>query len=227
MRDALSLEEALVKLSSRLDIPPPGDALDWVQGCRERLRASSSGASALDMAGDATLGELTYWLVRAIRPAAVIETGVAIGVTSAFALAALHDNRVGELWSIDMPTAELTSAGLIGAAVPEELRSRWRYQWGLSRRLLPATLMRFAGAGPCVFVHDSDHRFENMRWEFETARRMLDPGGWIIADDVHFNTAFVEFAAVEEEPPLLVAQADKPGITGVTRFSSRTQPARG
>ncbi len=45
-----------------------------------------------------------YAIVRAMRPTSVIETGVLHGLTSAFILRALEQNRAGRLTSIDLPS---------------------------------------------------------------------------------------------------------------------------
>lgn len=170
------------------------------------------------MAGDTSLGELAYALVRAIRPAVVIETGVATGVTSAHVLAALADNDHGVLESIDLPPGDLVGTGLVGDAVPDELRSRWRYHWSTARRRLPALLEAHRGRGPRLFIHDSDHSYENMRWELETAWRALEPGDWVMADDVDLHDAFNDFAAAAAgSAPWVVAQEAKPGSTGMLR----------
>src|SRR5207302_4750615 len=109
-----------------------------------------------------------YGLVRALRPAVVVETGVAAGATSAYVLAALEDNGVGHLHSVDLPQTRLVAAKMVVAAVPTALRSRWSYHWGASRRLLPPLLARLRG-GVDLFVHDSDHSYTAMRWELEQA----------------------------------------------------------
>jgi hypothetical protein len=46
---------------------------------------------------------ILYSIVRAYKPEIVVETGVAHGVTSAFLLCAMHENRKGHLYSIDLP----------------------------------------------------------------------------------------------------------------------------
>jgi hypothetical protein len=75
------------------------------------------------------------------KPRRVIETGVARGVTSRFILEALERKGSGSLVSIDLPPqlkGELHDQ--IGAAVPPEVRGRWTYVRGSSRRRLPRGL---------------------------------------------------------------------------------------
>jgi hypothetical protein len=168
---------------------------------------------AQQLAGDETLGELIYALVRATRPDAVIETGVATGVTSAFALAALEDNRHGELHSVDLPPLALATRGLVGCWIPPSLRHRWRPRWGDARRLVPVVLEQTAGRR--VFVHDSDHGYQAMRAELECAWQAFTPGDWIVADDVELHNAFADVAAAHDAVPYVIRQKDKRSCAGV------------
>jgi hypothetical protein len=170
---------------------------------------------AQELAGDQSLGELIYALVRATRPDAVIETGVATGVTSAFALAALEDNGHGELHSVDLPPGALVARGLVGSGIPPALRHRWRPRWGDARRLVPRVLEQTGGRR--VFVHDSDHGYQAMRGELECAWRAFGPGDWIVADDVDLHDAFLDAAIEHGAVPYVVAQKDKPSCTGLMR----------
>jgi hypothetical protein len=168
---------------------------------------------ARELAGDPSLGELIYALVRATRPDAVIETGVATGVTSAFALAALEDNGHGELHSVDLPPGALVARGLVGSGIPPTLRHRWRPRWGDARRLLPRVLEQTGGRR--VFVHDSDHGYQAMRGELECAWRAFGSGDWIVADDVDLHDAFLDVAIAHDAVPYVIAQKDKPSCTGL------------
>lgn len=166
--------------------------------------------------GDAVLGTLVYYACRALRPAVVVETGVAYGVTSACILTALARNERGGLWSVDLPPLGKAADAYVGALVPAELRSRWRLHRGASRRLLPGIL---AAAGQVdLFVHDSLHTRANMLWEFETVWPALTPGGLLIADDAGDNSAFSEFAArVQPAFSLVIREEGKDSQLGVLR----------
>ena len=166
------------------------------------------------MAGDRSLGELVYALVRKLRPAVVVETGVAQGVTSAYILAGLQDNGLGDLHSIDMPMRDMINQQLVGAAVPQELRGRWSYHWGPAKRLLPPILAE-AGSGLSLFVHDSDHSYANMRWELETAWRSLAPGGWMVADDAEGHPAVRDVGRTVGVEPVYVSQVTKRAWTAL------------
>ena len=209
---SISPEQARDLLVERYGEWDPGPAYAELEA-RTLDDAARHGGGAV-MAGDSALGLLAYWVVRAVRPRTVVETGVATGVTSAHLLAALRDNGSGTLESIDLPPTDMLADGTVGAAIPEAWKADWRYRWGSARRLLPGVLER-AEPGPLVFVHDSDHSYEHMAWEITTAWERLRPGDALISDDVHFHDAFVATAAALGARPQLVTQAEKRGTTGL------------
>jgi predicted O-methyltransferase YrrM len=152
-----------------------------------------------------------YRLLRELRPAVAVETGVCNGVSTAFLLLALEDNGEGVLHSIDLPevAGEEYEAGTFwdgkggavippgkepGWMVPPGLRERWRLVLGRSQDELPPLLERVGEID--FFMHDSEHSYECMSFEFRTAWEALREGGVLIADDVNVNSAWDEF--VEE-----------------------------
>lgn len=78
-------------------------------------------------------GEILYVIIRLLRPAYVVETGVAAGISSTFILQGLNENVKGELYSIDLPIVRLGENGLKywwprklgpGWMIPDFLRER-------------------------------------------------------------------------------------------------------
>jgi hypothetical protein len=45
-----------------------------------------------------------------------------------------------------------------------------------------------------MFIHDSSHTYENMKFEFETSYPYIRSGGLLLSDDTSFNAAFSECA---------------------------------
>jgi hypothetical protein len=212
--DVLPVAAGLGRLAQLLGPAVPGAAHDRL-GDVAREGAARAAPGRESMAGDSALGEIAYAVVRAVRPGAVVETGVATGVTTAFILAALADNGAGELHSIDLPPIAWVPEGRVAAAVPVELKDRWHYHWGSSRRLLGGVLEGTRDAGPRVFLHDSDHSYENMRWETESAWAELAPGDVLLCDDAHFHAGFADAAAALGASPLWIEQPEQGGVTGV------------
>jgi Methyltransferase domain len=160
-----------------------------------------------------------YKLLRDLRPEVAVETGVCNGVSTAFLLLALEDNGTGTLHSIDLPeiAGEEYEEGTFwdgkggavippgkepGWMVPPALRERWELVLGRSQDELPPLLER---VGPIdFFMHDSEHSYECMSFEFHAAWEALRDGGMLVADDVNVNTAWAEFVReVGREPEAL------------------------
>ena len=74
---------------------------------------------------DRAFAEAIWCIVAHVRPASVVETGVAHGLTSRVILEGLDRYGSGHLWSIDLPAVDSALHPEIGVAVPEGLRSRW------------------------------------------------------------------------------------------------------
>jgi predicted O-methyltransferase YrrM len=160
-----------------------------------------------------------YRLLRDLRPQVAVETGVCNGVSTAFLLLALEDNGEGELHSIDLPEvagedyeqgtfwdgkggAVIPPGKEPGWMVPTELRDRWHLMLGRSQDELPPLLERLGSID--FFMHDSEHSYECMSFEFRAAWDALREGGVLVADDVNVNSAWVEFVGeVEREPEAL------------------------
>jgi hypothetical protein len=142
--------------------------------------------------GEPGMTRAAWCLTLHTKPRAVVETGVARGITSRFILEALDRNGDGHLWSIDLPPAVDTSLHeQIGAAVPERCRARWSYVRGSSRRRLAPLLAELGEID--LFVHDSRHTERNLRFELDHAWAALRRGGVILADDIDVNHGFHSF----------------------------------
>jgi Methyltransferase domain len=154
---------------------------------------------------DSGFARAVWCLAIHTSPAKVVETGVARGVTSRVILEALDRTGTGHLWSIDLPAMDPSLHHEIGAAVPQDLRTRWTYISGTSRRCLPRLLR---DVGPIdLFVHDSSHTERNVRFELDQAWRGISRGA-IVADDVDQSRAFSYFTASVPGHASLVADAD-------------------
>jgi predicted O-methyltransferase YrrM len=136
-----------------------------------------------------TLGVVLYAVCRQVRAVAVVETGVASGVSSSYILQSLEDNRLGALYSIDLPLWE----GASGSIIPDYLRYRWHLIVGRSSdTLLP--LLEQVGAID-VFLHDSEHSYGNMLWEYQTAWAHLKGGGVLLSHNIDSSDAFSDFCS--------------------------------
>jgi predicted O-methyltransferase YrrM len=156
---------------------------------------------------DSGLARVAWCLVRHLRPSAVVETGVARGLTTSVVLEGLERNGEGRLWSIDLPPlnrAEL--AGETGYAVDQHLRRRWTLLKGSSRRLLPGLVGGLDRVD--MFVHDSLHTTRNVGFELSVVWPALAPGGVALLDDVERNRAFANFTRDHPDVAALLFEAD-------------------
>ena len=128
-----------------------------------------------------------YGLARWLRPAVIVESGGFIGMSSAFILKALADEKLAtaKLYSI-----EWNGDCEQGALIPDELRSqfvplRGKVEDFLKRDELPLSID--------MFLHDSSHSYRHMLWEFRQFWPQLRDGGLLVSHDVQMNAAFPEF----------------------------------
>ena len=182
--------------------------------------------------GDAGFVRAIWCLIRHLRPASVVETGVAHGMTSRFILEALETIGAGKLWSIDLPPLNPITRQEVGVAVRQTgvPVDRWTYIAGTSRRRLPALLSRLGRID--LFIHDSLHSNRNVMFELECAWRYLSAGGVIVVDDIDANDAFDTFTKAHPEHPSFVCTAEplspdmrrfnQKGLFGIIRKQSPT-----
>ncbi|OGO23621.1 MAG: hypothetical protein A2144_01295 [Chloroflexi bacterium RBG_16_50_9] len=135
-----------------------------------------------------TPASVIYALCRRQMPGIVIETGVASGISSSYFLAALEKNQKGALYSIDMPGWQDVRSGWL---IPDYLRPRWHFVLGRSSETLEPLLEQVGEID--IFLHDSDHSYRNMTWEFQTAWAHLKSGGLLLSHNIDTNSAFEDF----------------------------------
>jgi len=173
--------------------------------------------------GDRAQAEAIWCLVAHLRPATVVETGVAHGLTSRVILEGLYRNGNGHLWSVDLPAADPALHHEIGIAVPEDLRSRWTYVKGTSRQRLPALVRKLQQVD--LFIHDSLHTTRNTCFELGTVWPALPRGGIAVVDDIHRNLGFSRF--IEQAAPeawVAARHITGDGLWGVATKARQQQP---
>jgi len=134
-----------------------------------------------------------YAITRLIRPSRVVEVGVSSGVSSAYLLQGLHDNRRGMLYSVDRPSHPRPGAkqtnqaswslppGLdSGWAIPPALKDRWDLRLGDKAVRIPELVEELAGID--LFVYDVPHDDRDAFREFGELDRRFTPGSVAIAD---------------------------------------------
>jgi hypothetical protein len=194
MREIEDDEELISQLRSRL--------AQWTYYRPRAIDFMMSGQSGSVFFNEVTL----YAIVRACRPEIMIETGGTPGKSTAFILRAMARNKVGHLYTIDLPPTPVNETKLAqrghyhearpsGSSsnwiVPDSLRQRHTLLLGKSSEHLPSLLEKVGAVD--IFLHDSDHSYKNMAWEFETAMPRIKPDGLLLSDDVLANTSFFDY----------------------------------
>jgi Methyltransferase domain len=187
---------------------------------REHAAAVGGSGHSLGAIGYAEGGYL-YAIYRHLRPAVAVETGVANGFSTAFALLALDRNGEGRLHSVDLPRevgrdyeagvfyegegrAGIPSGSEPGWLIPPELKERWTLVLGRTQDELPPLLDRLGSIDS--FMHDSEHSFECMWFEFNEAWPHLRDGGLLLSDDVNSTEAFPRFAGEQGRKTVRLAR---------------------
>jgi predicted O-methyltransferase YrrM len=214
--EALARAEREIAASGLVEHLEEQAALFWrtVEGETRGHRYNTGRATGRDGYGE---GLRLYAVLRKLRPAVAVETGVCNGVSTAFLLLALDANGAGELDSLDLPEiagedyepgtfwdgkggAVIPAGREPGWMIPERLRERWHLTIGRSQDELPRLLESQSTID--FFLHDSEHSEACMRFEFDAAWAALRDGGVLAADDVNVNAAFAGFAAERGREPI-------------------------
>jgi len=149
---------------------------------RRAVHGSDGLMAALDCA---TLYALTRWH----RPNVVVESGGFVGLSAAFMLKALADEKVSEAEVYSIESDENCEHWTL---VPDNLRPqlvplRARVEEVIESDKLPSKID--------MFLHDSGHSYPHMLWEFRAFWPRLREGGLLVSHDVHMNAAFAKFVA--------------------------------
>lgn len=210
------------ELLAALDTPA-SRAFDSAAGttARERLDVQL----ALDGAGRAR-ALMLYVTARLLKPEIVVETGCFTGWDSAVILQALDRNGAGHLYTIDLPARDgqfsqhgrnsaLPADLRPGFLAPDAFKARWTLTEGNVRDELMPLLARVGDVG--LFLHDSDHTYTHMMWEYGAVLPHMRDGGVIVSDDIAWNTAFWDFAAAIGRPSVIHLGNANVGAISVNR----------
>jgi len=152
-------------------------------------------------------GFFLYALCKILKPEAIVETGVAYGLSSAYILQALKENDKGTLYSIDSIFRPWESERMIGAAIPSELRSRWKFTNGIATEKLDELLKSLKQID--IFIHDSLHTYQNMISEFNIVWPYIKKQGFLVSDDIGNNNAFYDFCTKNNLEALILSQKNE------------------
>jgi predicted O-methyltransferase YrrM len=196
-----------------------------LQGFRRELKESELPDLLLQRGAGAAFtrelpqGALLYLIVRAARPRRVVETGVRPGYSTAWILAALDANRLGELTSLGPGPTNGRVSGVrdvgVGQFVAPSLRSRWTLALGNSEDRLREILASSSGVD--LFFYDNGPDASRARFELRAAWEALTPQGILLAHHVDANSAWADFCRMQGVPRQLLDPGPPP--LGALRLS--------
>ncbi len=131
-----------------------------------------------------------YTIIRARRPDIVIETGMGPGVSTTAILWAMK--RKGRLISIDPGIPYGRGDREIGFIIPSDLKSNLDYVKGVSSIKLEGVLNSMQRLD--VFFHDSDHSYENVKFELNSVWPKIRNNPLILVDNYDWSEATKDFA---------------------------------
>lgn len=123
------------------------------------------------------------------NPNIIMETGVCAGSSTVTILECLKQLNNGILYSIDDLSLIKKFTGVY---VTEDLLKYWKFIQSKSKDYLSLLDKNFVVD---IFLHDSEHTYDNMKleylWGFEHVKR----NGWIISHDIDNNSAWEDFCS--------------------------------
>ncbi len=123
-------------------------------------------------------GQILYALVRALRPASVLELGTWHGASATHILQAIHDNKYGGLTCIDNRAYGDVE---IGGMIPTDLRPRMTLGTMPIETFLPHAIKE--GWRYDLIFEDAMHDTPQVEFVWQHADQLLSPGGVILSHD--------------------------------------------
>ncbi len=179
--------------------------LDFFECTREDVEKNFEEASKIVDDINSKIGGKNFWQVSApelcwlytgvkmMRAPLVAETGVGPGSTATAILEASASFR-GRLFSFDLGKkyGDEKEEKPVGFLVPDKYKDRWSLVLGDTKDTLEGKLSYF---GPFdVFFHDSEHTYDHVTMELETALRNLRKKFLIVVDNFDWTKAPEDFA---------------------------------
>ncbi len=189
-----------------------GSAKKRIQECQSEIdnKPFSLGGAHLG-------GETAYILASSLQPSAILEIGVANGVSTMYILEAAENSKINpDIRAIDRPLFESDiinkrgKRGLqgVGGVIPDEKEAAWvapkkqRLQFGYQyyvgdfNHILPGVVGSMEKLD--LVVYDASKDYSEMTMAYDTIIESLASGGALISDDISVNNAFEEVTTKRE-----------------------------
>ena len=135
---------------------------------------------------------LLNFLVSYFKPKNIVETGVAAGVSSHAILKAIEDNKIGHLYSSDLPIMRLENpVKIVGALVDEKLRVNWSLFLKGDKENLKLIQSKINKID--LIHYDSEKRYHGREFVFNQLDKLIDTNSIIVMDDIQDNSFFYDY----------------------------------
>lgn len=145
---------------------------------------------------------LTYNLIHSIKPARVVETGVADCYLTFFILYALKYNGHGRLTSFNISEKA-------GSLLTGEEKAFWNFKI-LGKNRKKDLLDAFSKLGGIeMFIHDSNHSYSWQTFEYNSAYLIMNKNSVFMSDEIYLSYAFVDFRRINGIKPMILVEPRK------------------
>lgn len=135
---------------------------------------------------------LLNFLVSYYKLKNLLETGVALGVSSHAMLQALKDNNSGHLYSSDFPIMRLENPyKFIGVLVDEKLRCNWSLYLEGDKKNLVKILSKINKVD--LIHYDSEKRYHGRKYVFNLLENLINKDTIVVMDDIQDNSFFYDY----------------------------------
>jgi predicted O-methyltransferase YrrM len=149
--------------------------------------------------GGGGFSTLIFYMIRKMKPAIVVETGVAAGFSSQAILKALSMNGSGELYSSDFPYFRIDNPEkYVGIIVEPELRKKWHLFTAGDEVNLPIILGQVNGKKIDLLHYDSDKSYTGRVSALKVLHDHFHSDSWLLFDDINDNSHFKDMVESEK-----------------------------
>jgi hypothetical protein len=160
---------------------------------------------------------LLYYIILRVKPAVVLETGVAAGFSSEAILNALRENGKGKLYSSDFPYFRIDNPEkYIGILVDESLKKDWHLYIEGDQVNLRKIVGELGKEKIDILHYDSDKSYSGRQYALKTVHNNLHPKTLLIFDDINDNHHFYDLVTKLEPGLSFRIFAYKKKFVGVT-----------
>jgi len=131
-------------------------------------------------------GMWLYSLCRGMKPKATLEIGLAYGFSTAYFLAAIHQNGAGHHTAIDPLQGRLWDG--IGRQGPQNLGMGASFRFMETKSVDALAHLAERGERFEVIFIDGNHRFDDVLVDFTLSARLCPLGGCIVLDDLWMSS---------------------------------------